>query len=593
MISYFNKLLVVQFLRRGVQHFPVLFWLCLLLIITAQLLEGLGIGLFLPLFALLGNGGGEPETALGRMVFWLLEAVGAPIKLETMLIFIVAVFSLKAVIQFAGTAITATMSIRFLTEKREELFNTTLDARYAFLAERKVGHFSNVMGRETQMAAGAILNALAFLAESLSILTYLLCASLINWQITAVGLLLAVVGYAILYPIVNAGQALAQRRTDAENELQSLVYESLSSIRSIKGMAREQPFRSRMGAFNRIIFSSELRRSLQSAFLVGTSEPAAIAVVCAILYFGASGSIAASGAFLVMIGLIYRTLRRLSVLPKQMHSLRSQVPSYNILETWLREARESRELETEGVRVGRFESLTFEGVSFAYGEEAVLKSLDLQIERGQMVAVVGPSGAGKTTLVGLVMGLLRGYEGRLRVNEQAEMAELDPSGWRRRIGYVSQEIQLFNGTVAQNIAFFEDIPHEKIVAAAEKAYCTEFIDQMPDGYQTLVGDRGTRLSGGQRQRLAMARALVAEPELLILDEATSDLDSESEARIQQSIEALQGQVTILAIAHRLSTIRDADRIYVIADGRNAEEGTCEALLERNGAFARLYERQLQ
>jgi subfamily B ATP-binding cassette protein MsbA len=239
------------------------------------------------------------------------------------------------------------------------------------------------------------------------------------------------------------------------------------------------------------------------------------------------------------------------------------------------------------------DAITFDQVMFSYKTgRRVLDHIDLRIAKHSTVAFVGESGSGKSTLVDLMMGTLKASSGTVAV-DGTSIADLDLATLRQRIGYVPQDAVLFDDTVAANIALWSDAyTSEQIRAAAERARCLDFVDTMPHGFDTQIGDRGVKLSGGQRQRLAIARELLRDPDLLVLDEATSALDSESELAIQQSIDQLKGRMTIVIIAHRLSTIRGADRVYVLADGKIVEDGGFDELAARpGGRFRRMCELQ--
>ena len=237
-------------------------------------------------------------------------------------------------------------------------------------------------------------------------------------------------------------------------------------------------------------------------------------------------------------------------------------------------------------------AVAFEDVTFAYGDRSVIRDVDVSIEGGTTVGVVGPTGAGKSTLLKLLPRLYDADGGSVRIDDQ-DVRSVTLRSLRRSIGYVSQEPFLFYGTVAENIRYGTfDATDAEIEGAAERAQAAEFIRKLPDGFDTLVGERGVRLSGGQRQRLAIARTMLKDPDILILDEATSAVDTETEALIQASLQDFAADRTTFVIAHRLSTVRNAARVVVLDDGQVVEEGSHEVLLRADGLYANLWRVQV-
>jgi subfamily B ATP-binding cassette protein MsbA len=341
---------------------------------------------------------------------------------------------------------------------------------------------------------------------------------------------------------------------------------------------------------------AELRASRAMALAPALVETF-VAVVGAGLFFVAGREVAAGrldpGDFSVVLfalGILFVSIRRLNALySEQQRALSAADRVFDMLdrERQIRDA-------PRAVALAPFRrEVRFERVGFSYGDERVLDGIELTLSRGKVVALVGPSGAGKSTLASLLPRFYDPTAGRLLVDGQ-DIREVTLASLRAQIGIVTQETVLFDDTVRNNIAYGRaDCAIEAVVEVARAAQAHEFIERLPQGYDTRIGEGGARLSMGQRQRLAIARALLKDPPLLILDEATSALDAESEDLVQRALEALMRDRTSLVIAHRLATVRRADCILVLDRGRIVERGTHAELLEHRGAYARLYEIQFK
>jgi subfamily B ATP-binding cassette protein MsbA len=438
---------------------------------------------------------------------------------------------------------------------------------------------------------------LGMLVNVLTLVGMMLVMLYLNWAFTVIALMVAPALFFVVYHythrIKNASRALRQQ----EGEVVSVLEEVLSSIRVVKAFAREDYEQKRFERESRESVEKALRARNFKAKLPPIVEIIVACGTCLVLWYGArlvlAGSLTGGEllVFLLYLGKMYKPMRELS---KMTDTISKADVGWERIREVLENETQVRDLPG-AKRAPRFQGkIEFEHVRFAYnGNGAVLEDLTFDIKPGQMVALVGPTGAGKTTIVSLLPRFYEINGGTIRI-DGTDIRRLKQKSVREQISFVLQETLLFRATVAQNIAYGKpQATHEEIVRAARLANADEFIDRMPEGYETMIGERGVTLSGGQRQRITIARAIIRDSPILILDEPSAGLDAESEKLVFDALDKLMEGKTSIVIAHRLATVRRADKIFVIDGGRVVEQGTHEELLRQSGLYARLYELQFR
>lgn len=417
----------------------------------------------------------------------------------------------------------------------------------------------------------------------------------LNWRFTLISLSIAPVLFFVVYRYTRRIKKATRAVRKKEGDLLSIVQEVLTSIRVVKAFAREDYEEQRFESESLANVEAGLQARSIKAKLTPVVEVIVAVGTCLVLGYGARLALAGEMSagvlivFLLYLGKMYKPMRELS---KMTDTVSKAVVGYERIQEVLEI--ESRVLDLPGARrAPRFKGqIEFDKVSFKYGDDRlVLKEMSFKIEAGQIAAIVGPSGTGKSTLVSLIPRFYDPISGVVRI-DGTDVRRYRLKSLRDQISFVLQDTLLFRATIWQNIAYGKpDASSSEIRRAAELANAREFIEEMPDGYDTMVGERGVNLSGGQRQRIAIARAVIRNTPILILDEPTSGLDAASEQAVIQALERLMEGRTSVVIAHDLGTIRHADVILVIQDSELVEQGTHEALLAKNGVYAELYKIQ--
>jgi subfamily B ATP-binding cassette protein MsbA len=555
------------------QRSPLRFSLLIIAITASNVLEGIGLGMLLPVIEQI-QGKVVPESKFARLAADLYGLVGLPWVLEAVLGGMCAVFLIKGVVSLRIRSVIANEAAGLQHDLRTALLRHLLSAKLDFVQGKRIGDHLNSLTTESMRAATALFLSAQWLSALLSMLAYLGVALAISASLAISAALLAVAVFQPLSLVARRAVRFGQRIAEVNENMHHHLVEALQAIKLIKSAGLHEQFLLRLNHL-----SAEQRdwyaRSVMNSNSIQIYGQTLGAIFLAVLLVVASRqgiSLAEQGVFL------FAFLRLLPAI-QQLHGFRNDinanVPAYKKVSTATTNAGEAGE-RTTGHPIERFNStIKFQQVCVTYGEHDVLNNVTLTMRKGETVALIGPSGAGKTTLADTLLGLVKPRSGTVTI-DGIDLERISLPSWRGRVAYVPQEVFLFNDTIRNNITWGDPrVSQDRLEVLTRLAQAHDFIISREHGYDALVGDRGVRLSGGQRQRIAIARALLHEPDILILDEATSALDHENEQAIARMIESLKLELsmTIVVIAHRPSTVRSADRIYVLRDGRIVDHGT--------------------
>jgi ATP-binding cassette, subfamily C, bacterial len=559
--------------------------LALVLTLLASATQGVQLLLLVPLMQMVGldvQQGAVGEFA--QIAGSAFELVGVPLTLATVLGAFVVFTTILAFLTRWQTTFNFRLREDLVVILRRRLYRAIVNTDWLTFLRTRSSDFTHALTSELDRVGHATALLLQMVTSAVLVSVYVLFALRISAVMT-VTVFVAGLSLALLVRRrTRKSRDIGEEISGADSGLYSAAIEHLSGMKTVKSYGVEErnaQMFSKLSEQVARVYTKSINNYAGTAFFFTVGSAV---VLSSMLYVASEFLQTTAAGLLLLLFLFNRMIPLFNSVQRGYQQYLNELPAFARVMELQDRCEAAAEPETTASRALEFrEIIEFEGVYFSYGGEGTItavQGLDLTIEAGKTTAIVGSSGAGKSTIADLVMGLIQADRGRVLVDGEPLGSELLRS-WREQIGYVAQETFLFNDTVRANLLWAHpEAGEEQIWQALELAAAGGFVSELPEGLETVLGDRGVRLSGGERQRLALARALLREPSLLILDEATSALDSENERRIQKAIEGLHGRMTILAITHRLSTIRGADVIYVLERGRLVESRSLDVLVER-------------
>ena len=545
--------------------YPVRSTLMLLAITAAAFAEGVGIAALLPMIGLVidAEGAGGPLT---RYVGQVFAFAGQDISLGGLLVLIVVAMALKALLMLLAMMQVGYSAAHVAMNLRLAFIRAILRARWLHFIDRRTGDLASAVSIEPTRTAEAYVAACQVLSGVIQAAIYLAVCLAISWEVSLLALAAGAFGMFALNRLVVVSRRAGQNQTELQKSFMSRLLQGLDGMKPLKAMGREGSMRP--------LFDGDIRGLNDAQRIIVISREGlaesyelirAFAVAGGLYVFVAVWDQPVDG-LLVLALLFVRIMQKVSRVHDEYQIAATAQPAFAFLQSTIAAAEEAEEPSLGSTAPRLASAISLRDVSFSYGRGNVLENVSMTLPAGAFIAVVGASGAGKTTVADLIIGLLRPQSGEVWIDD-VPLGEIDAAAWRGMIGYVPQETFLFHDTVMANVTLGEPgIARADVETALRRAEAWAFVAALPDGMDTMVGERGARLSGGQRQRVAIARALVRDPALLILDEATTALDPETEAGIVATVRRLTGKLTVLSISHQPAMQDAASVVYQLDEG---------------------------
>lgn len=557
----------------------------LVLMVASAAIQSTAVFSFIPLVDILLNQDPINQSGITRFFGEIFNRYDLPVSVFSFGILFLAMTFLKSLFLLFETYIRSKLIFKIIKDLTIDQFNSFLNTSWRFYSDKDFGLISNTMTKETEKVTIGFESIAALIAGTLTILFYLGILFFLSVQLTVMVVILACL---ILVPISLISDKfvyyLRREHTSASNFLQSSILNSLNAIKLIIGYNKRKETATLIVPAIETVANTSLKFTLIRFFFTLINEPLVIILALSTILLGQGYLDIPVAELVVFLFVVNRTAVLASTLIANNNGFVAAIPSFEQIYALKNEAVSSQENQNPKI-IERFNKEIFiSQLDFSYEEHQTLKNISISIQKGKMTSIVGPSGSGKSTLIDILMGYYKIKDGSISIDGTA-FEKINLNSWRDLIGYIPQQPFLFNASIRANISWANPkIKNEDIISACKLAHVHDFVMDMKDGYETIVGERGMKLSGGQAQRICLARAIASQPEILILDEATSSLDSNSESLIQESIESLQGDITIISVAHRLSTIVNSNHIYFLEEGCLIEDGTFEDLMMKKGKF---------
>lgn len=571
------------------------FFALLFTYIVIGVLDGIGLTMFLPLLQLTDTNGNVKPNEFGSLgnAFLFIEDIGVTINFKSILLLLVFFFILKGLVVYLGNVYKVSVQQYFVKRIRTRLIKSLSEIKFISFMKSDIGKIQNTLSGEVARLSMSLSNYLGAFQNIILVVVYLSFSAMINPGFTLLVILGGGLTHILFRRIYHFTKIASRDLTNEGHVYQGLLIQFVSNFKYLKATATVNKIKTKLISQIEKIEKNNRKIGVLNSIMTAVREPSMMMVVAGAIFIQTQFFGTALSAIMVSLLFFYRALASLMAVQTFWNAFLTVSGSLENMQSFQSELGQNKEVLGKGNFSRLQNGIKLSEVSVAIENNIIIEKINLWIPAKKTMAFVGQSGSGKTTLINTISGLLRPNDGKIIIDE-INSNDLNLNTYCERIGYITQEPVIFNATIFDNITLWSNKSEEvllKFKRVLEQASLNEFINSIPEGYDTVLGNNGINLSGGQKQRISIARELFKDIDLLIMDEATSALDSETELAIQQNIEKLKGSYTILIIAHRLSTIKNADLIVVLDKGKISEIDTYQNLLVKSPNFKRMTELQ--
>ena len=573
-------------IKELIKEYHWLFLFNVLVVLTGAVFESVGIGMLVPVFENMNDNEQSSDNFFSNVAKHVFDFFGIEYTFLNLILIFAALILMKYMMIMLQQRLSRVLSSSVTRDLRNKCVDNLLNVSISYFNGKKLGETISTIFNSTQNAGGTLEYLVMLIRGIIFSVAYLCVASVLSLELTLLLSASILVAYFFVWPRFKKGKKYGQDEKRLMDSILSELQDKFGGIRVIKMFNIENTIRAnihqQVSEYQKVQVSLMDNKIISYAFF----EPFLFLLLVVAIVISAEVLALPLASLVVTLLIFVQIIPQFKMINSNLLIINELMPHFSKVNEFIT-TKNKPYIRKGTFHIDDFQNrLIFKDVSFAYANSnsRVLNNLNFEIEANKTLALVGASGGGKSTLIELILRNYIPSDGGIYVDNR-NMLDFDNESWKRLIAVVDQDCYLFHESVIDNIRYGKlDATEEEIFLAAKRAHADHFIQELEDGYSTIIGNRGARLSGGQRQRIALARALVRKPKLLILDEATSALDSESERLIHLSLEELKGKITIIMIAHRLSTIRNADKIIFIDEGKIQEMGTHDELMALNGRY---------